>query len=235
MANSIMATDSSFTQSVIDTIKNDTLRVRTQQLFSDGMQLQRARRAIAYNLVAIHKECGVLCREFDGKDGEAKFDTYGEKILGLKRAQLRALLRVGEKFIKDGSFDSVLQLANGDDFTTTQLQAIAPIGVPTAKKLVADGEIAPTMTVKQIKEVVFAHDTKAQERKAKRGAKASTKANEDKPQETQAKRLFALEVMQSEDKSLHVLINGKDVTDTKDKEVKRIVTYIIKNSKYITN
>lgn len=234
MANSIMATDSSFTNATIGTIKNDTLRVRTQQLYNDGMALQRARRAIAFNLVSIHKEAAILCREFDGKDSEAKFDTYGEKILGLKRAQLRALVRVGEKFIKS-DYDSVLQLASGDDFTTTQLQAIAPIGVPVAKQLVADGELAPTMTVKEIKEVVFAHDKKAQERKAKRGSKAAKAAKGDKTkQETQVTKLFALEVVQHDDKSMHVLINGVDVTATKDKEVKRIVTYIIKNSKYIT-
>ncbi len=131
------------------TFKNSKLQRFTEQIFKQGLNIKKSFARIAVTLAQIEDS---KCYEMDGFESTA---DYAEKILGIKYVQTRALIRVGREFIDSKSLESVLPHDENKDYTTTQLQALLPLGtVSYAQELAEDEKINPYMTVKEIKEVV---------------------------------------------------------------------------------
>ena len=129
-------------------ITNIKLRKFTEQIFKQGLSIKKSFARIAVILVKID-EC--KCYE---QDGFESVQDYAEKVLGWKKANTYAMLRVGRDYIDGKTYESVLPHGE-NDYSTSQLQALLPLkSVETAQQLAEENTINPDMTVKEIKEVV---------------------------------------------------------------------------------
>ena len=223
MCNSIISTDSAIVN-VADNIANEELRAYTENLFTYGLDLRNAAKKIAATVAVIRDNAKTLCDEFEGDTPTKKFEKYGETILGIKRAQLNAFAKVGKELLTSEG-ESILHIpANSDDFTMSQLQALLPLPTDTTKQLAEDEIITPSMTVKEIKEVVKENDPK-------RDAKAKAKAKREKAKlekkaknnEVDGELVASINVYRLTSGEFIVALDGKDVTKT------NLGKYLIKN------
>ena len=164
--------------SITASIENPTLQAYTEDLMAYAYDLKINALRIASTLVCIvESDC---LQEFDNS-----IVTFGEKVLGLKKSQTYAWLKVGREFLTDHG-TSVLAKPEDTEYTMTQLQALLPLTVELAKQAAEDRLIDPSMTVKQLKEYVETHRPDAEkvaERKAKAEEKKLAKAEEEAEKE----------------------------------------------------
>ena len=235
MTNAIITTnnDTAIDISVIESIKNETLRSKTSEIAIQGLNARKAALHIAALVAEVKANKDEWCVEFDGKTATDKFVAYGAKYLGVKKAQLFAMANVGANLIADDK-RSIIAHDNDIDYTMTQLQKLVTLPTEVVKQLDANGEISPDMTAKEIADVAFKHDEKAQERKAKAKARKEAKEAKEATGSVKAEKLFDIALYRIEDGSLVLNLNGEDVTKTTDKDVRRIMAYIIKNAKHLT-
>lgn len=138
-----------------NTIQNTKLRNFTEQIYKQGLNIKKSFARVAAILVKIDES---KCYE---QDGFTSVQDYAEKVLGWKQANTYAMLKVGRDYIDGKTYESVLPHAEGNDYSTSQLQALLPLkSVDVAKELAENEEITPNMTVKQIKDVVKAYNHK---------------------------------------------------------------------------
>jgi hypothetical protein len=129
--------------------KSKKLQQITNQIFKQGMTIRKAYAKIAVQLCIIEES---KCYELDGFES---VHDYSKQILGIGKSQSYDLLRVGRDFVDRKSLESVLPHEENKDYSTSQLQALLPLkSVDTAKQLAEQNIINPTMTVKEIKQVV---------------------------------------------------------------------------------
>lgn len=91
-------------------------------------------------------------------DGFATVHDYTSVVLGVKRAQSYALLKVGREYVNTETYQSLLPHDEGNDYSVSQLQALLPLkSVDTAVELAREDIINPDMTVTEIKAAVKAY------------------------------------------------------------------------------
>lgn len=234
MSNSIIDVNESVVMYDSVNIENDNLRTMTNEILFYAANMRTQAKIIAARLVYIHDYCDELCAEFEGETDADKFITYGEQILGIKRAQLYAYVRVGQQLL-DENGKSVLFIPSGyNDYTMTQLQALLPLSVEKSQELAYDGVIKPDMTVKQIKEIVADNRPDADE---KRYAKEEKRREKERIEEEQARieheeyikkhgeLIASFSVSVKPDNTYIVIMNDDDITAS------RIGKYLISNVK----
>ena len=233
MANAIITNnnDTAIDLHMVDSIQNEELRSKTSEIAIQGLNARKAALHIAALVAEVKANKDVWCAEFDGTTSTDKFVSYGAKYLGVKKAQLFAMAKVGENLIAEDR-KSIIAHDNDIDYTITQLQRLVSLDAETVKALDKSGEIRPDMTAKEIANVAFKHDAKAQERKAKA---QESKAKEQAVEETgkqEAVKAFEI-VMYRVGNEAVLKLNGKDVTEIEDKDVKRVMAYLVKNAKHL--
>lgn len=227
------------------TVANEQLQKITDDIFDLGFNMRLVAKQIAAKVAYVRENAESLCNEFDAQTPAKRFEVWGTQILGLKRAQLNAFAKVGkELLLTDGtvnilpSVEAAVALSKSEisekefkslhddsqQFTMTQLQALVPLGREKVEQLVYDGQIKPTMTVQEIKDVVSENDPK---KKAKEAAKKKReKDKEEKAKERQkvhGKTLATIKINQLENESFVVTLDGEDITKT------NVGRYLIKN------
>lgn len=206
-------------------IENEELRVYTQNIVSYAFNMRANALRIAATMAIILDNKDELLGEFDGS-----FEMFGEKVLGLKRSQAFAYAQVGREFL-DKSGNPKLHQPTDARYTMTQLQAMLPLKFDGAQALAIEGEITPEMTVKEIKDVVKAHDPKAKEKNARSQKRAEKAAQREesrmKVDERMHGKIIATIVLRYKEETGEyiVKIDDKDVTKT------NLGRYIIKNCK----
>lgn len=233
MTNAIITNnnDTAIDLSMVNSIQNEELRSKTSEIAIQGLNARKAALHIAALVAEVKANKDLWCAEFDGTTSTDKFVSYGAKYLGVKKAQLFAMAKVGENLIADDK-KSIIAHENDIDYTITQLQKLVSLDTDTIKALDKSGEISPDMTAKEIANVAFKHDTKAQERKAKaQERKAKAQAIEETGKD-EAVKAFDI-VMYRVGNEAILKLNGKDVTEIEDKDVKRVMAYLVKNAKYL--
>ena len=131
------------------TITNKKLKSYTEQIFKQGLSIKKSFARIATILVKIEDS---KCYEADGFES---VQDYALQVLGWKAANTYAMLSVGRNYLDPRTYESVLPHEEGNDYSTSQLQALLPLkSVETAKQLAEHNEISPDMTVKELKKVV---------------------------------------------------------------------------------
>lgn len=237
MTNAIITSnnDTAIDLSMVNSIQNEELRSKTSEIAIQGLNARKAALHIAALVAEVKANKDVWCAEFDGNTSTDKFVAYGAKYLGVKKAQLFAMAKVGDNLIADDK-RSIIAHDNDIDYTITQLQKMVTISTEKVKELDASGEINPDMTAKEIADVVFKYDKKAQERKEKAKARKEKKEAEEATGKANAEKVFEIAMYMVETtagKKAILNLNGEDVTKCEDKDIKRIMAYIIKNHKYL--
>ena len=184
-------------------ITNKKLKSYTEQIFKQGLSIKKSFARIAVILCKID-EC--KCYE---QDGFESVQDYAEKVLGWKKANTYAMLRVGRDYIDGKTYESILP--HGEtDYSTSQLQALLPLkSVETAMKLAEEETISPDMTVKEIKEVV----------KVVTGKADNVEASEDDTQEETSEvveapvsnTLHTFQIMQDSNGAIFFMYDGTEV------------------------
>lgn len=129
--------------------KNKKLRDYTNQIYKAGGTIKKAYARIS---VILNKIDLSQCYQLDGFDN---VHDYSREVLGLNQSTSYALLAIGRSYIDAKTFESVLKHDDGNDFSTSQLQALLPLkSIEKAQELAENGDITPDMTVKEIKELV---------------------------------------------------------------------------------
>lgn len=136
-------------------ITNTKLRNFTEQIHKQGQNIQKSFAKVAAILTKIDDS---KCYE---QDGFESVHDYTNKVFGWKKANSYAMLKVGREYIDGKTLESVLPHETGNDYSTSQLQALLPLkSVDTVKELAEREEISPAMSVREIKEVVKAYKNK---------------------------------------------------------------------------
>lgn len=206
-------------------IENEELRVYTQNIVSYAFNMRANALRIAATMAIILEHKDELLAEFD-----SSFEKFGEKALGLKKSQSFSYAQVGREFLDQNGSPKLYQPTDAR-YTMTQLQALLPLKFDGAQALAIEGEINPEMTVKEIKDVVKAHDPKAKEKAAKSQKRAEKveqrEAARVKVDEQMHGKVIATIVLRfKEDTGEYIVkMNDKDVTKT------NLGRYIIKSCK----
>ena len=143
MSNEIMINNNNMV------ITNTKLRKYTEQIYKQGVNIKKSFARVAVILARIEDS---KCYE---QDGFESVHDYAFQIFGWKKANSYAMLKVGREYIDGKTYESILPHETGNDYSTSQLQALLPLkSVELAKRLAEKEEINPSMTVAQIKAVV---------------------------------------------------------------------------------
>lgn len=132
----------------IPTFQSSKLNSYTSQIFKQGLNIKKCYMRVCEILAKIDAS---KCYQADGFES---IHEYSEQVLGIKRAQSHHLLRVGRDYVDWKTHETVLAHPEGQDFTTSQVIYMLPLGVEMAKRMTEKGNITPDMTVAEIKEVV---------------------------------------------------------------------------------
>lgn len=206
-------------------IENAELRTYTQNILTYSYNMRANALRIAATMAIILENKDELLTEFDGS-----FEKFGRQVLGLKRSQSFSYAQVGREFL-DASGSAKLYQPENARYTMTQLQALLPLKFDGAQELAIEGEISPDMTVKEIKDVVKAHDPQANEKAAKSQKRTEKmlqrEASRAKVDEKMHGKVVATIVLRfKEDTGEYIVkMNDKDVTKT------NLGRYIIKSCK----
>ena len=128
-------------------IENKQLARYTEQLFKIGLNVRNSYLKVASIIYQIDEK-GLAIEQF------GNLTEYGEKVLGLKKAQTYALKSVGERFVNPKTKQSILHHTD-KDFSVSQLQALLPVKEDEVIYEWSEKEIVnPDMTVSEIKQIV---------------------------------------------------------------------------------
>lgn len=134
------------------------------------------------------------------QDGFANVHEWVTKTFGFKKSNSYELLKIGKEYTRAilneagtvKSYQSnLVELNAANDFTTSQVQAVLPLGHDKAAELVNAGEITPEMSVRDIKKVVKENKEEKENSKRTENAEAEnepeTAEAENGQEETEAK------------------------------------------------
>lgn len=201
-------------------IKDDRLRTYANEIAKVVANGRKARIQL----------CGIMA-EMESQDIYEQFGgfvPFCEERLGIKKSQAYDMVSVGRVFgIKRENNWSPSLTAKGGAWSQTQLMALLPMAgtgknkltetetLASCEELALLGTIAPTMTVKEIKDVVKENRPDAQ---AKADAKA--KREQDKAEKEQAEqevqaaikgtRIASIEIWQLTDGEIYVMFDGEE-------------------------
>lgn len=86
-------------------------------------------------------------------DGFENTIDYASKVLNIQKTTTYNLLKIGKEFIAENGERTVLT-DKSNDYGVSQLQALLPVGAERAKELHDEGIITPSMSVRQIKQII---------------------------------------------------------------------------------
>lgn len=157
------------------TYTNKTLNKATARIFKIGDTVRKCAFETAAIIAAVNET------ECYKDDGFKSVHEWAMKTFGFKKSTSYNLLKIGNEYteqVKSGARDvyrsNLLPADSDNDFTTTQIQLLFPVGHETALSLACTGEIYPEMTCKEISNVVKKY-TKDETEEAE---EAETKAEE---------------------------------------------------------
>ena len=138
---------------------NKQLAKATDSIYKIAMGIKRNLYEIAYIISTVDES---KCYE---EDGFESVHQWTEKSFGFKKTMSYSLLKIGKEYtrtIKDaktgritGYTSNLLPLAfDKEDFTTTQVEAMLPLGYEKAKEEVDAQNITPDMSAKEIKKYI---------------------------------------------------------------------------------
>jgi len=155
MANELIAVLESgiATQATFSQFTNDKLNRLTMRIHELTQATKRNLFEIAVSLSAIDAE------KLHETAGYKSIHEYAEKNFGYKKSMVYKLLDVARKYIEpteiDGHIVYVSKLAHADtDYSVSQLMEINRVEFDVAKSLDSVGAIMPSMTTKEIREIV---------------------------------------------------------------------------------
>lgn len=132
-------------------VKNPELLEHTTAILEHSNDVKMHMFAIAKHLMIIKDKS--LWIE-DGFDGIA---DYAQKVLGYKPVTTSNLISVARNYVKatdNGSYESIIKHDDGNDYTVNQLLEVKSLGEKTVVEMDKNGEIDPSMTVREIRSVV---------------------------------------------------------------------------------
>ena len=128
-------------------LTNKDLRNFTTKLRKCGDNIRKNYIKISHILVEVEK---TGCYEDDGFED---VQDYASKVLNIQKTTCYNLLKIGRDYITEDGDKTVLATEDGD-YGVSQLQALLPVGIEKATEWNEDGTINPTMSVRQIKNIV---------------------------------------------------------------------------------
>ena len=128
-------------------LENKDLRNFTTKLRKCGDNIRKNYIKISHLLVEVEK---TGCYE---DDGFTDVQDYASKVLNIQKTTCYNLLKIGRDYITEDGDKTVLATEDGD-YGVSQLQALLPVGIEKATEWSEDGTINPTMTVRQLKNIV---------------------------------------------------------------------------------
>ena len=151
-------------------IKNPSLMIATNRIFAIGDRIRRGSFEVAA-IVASVEQAKMYADDF--KSGA----EWARAVFGFNKSTFYNMCKVGSTFlsvhaedvkgVRVVNYHSALVKWGEEDYNTTQLVQLLPIGIEVAVELHEHAVIRPDMTVKEIKEAVTAYRQEAEEAKEK--------------------------------------------------------------------
>lgn len=138
---------------------NKELDKSTKAIFKIGNNIKANWFTIA------HIIAGVDATECYKDDGFNNVHEWVEKTFGIKKSNSYSLLTIGKEYLREITsasgkvvgYGSNLVIDGETDFSKTQIEKMLPAGHDLSVELVANGEITPKMSAKDISKVVKKH------------------------------------------------------------------------------
>ena len=148
--NELLTIKTDFTPS----FKNFELNIATDEIIGLATGIRTNFYGIAKVISRIENE------KLYAEDGFKNVIEYSEKTFGFKKTMSYSLLKIGTEYIND-ELESILPHDEGNDFSVTQIEKLLPLkDKEKAIELINDGKISPTMSCKEIENVVKSVNSK---------------------------------------------------------------------------
>lgn len=132
---------------IMNTFKSNALRESTRRIFTRMVNVEDNKKAICVDLAEIYNK-GTW------KDDFGDFGDYTMTMFNITKSTASRMRRVADKFITD-----ITSPLNAEMYTFNQLATLVTLD----NEIIANGNITPDMTIKQLRE--FVNSTKALEMK----------------------------------------------------------------------
>lgn len=139
---------------------NKELTKATNAIFKLGDAIKKNLYNVAYIMAKVEET------ECFKDDGFNNVHEWSVKTFGFKKSASYSLLKIGKEYTKEITTDNngkvrvigygsnLVDNETEEDFTTTQIECMLPLGHETAELLVDTEEITPAMSCKEIKKIV---------------------------------------------------------------------------------
>lgn len=141
-------------------VTDPELKEHTAEILKHANTAKAHMFAIAIHLLIIKD------KELYVKDGFDGIGDYALKVLGYKPVTTSNMISVARKYLtpsEDGEYKSILARENGEDYTLNQLLEVKVLGEQTVIDMDKAGEIAPSMSIRQLRKVVKEHKERGKE------------------------------------------------------------------------
>lgn len=145
---------------IMNTFKSNALKESTRRIFTRMINVEDNKKAICVDLAEIYNKS-------TWKDDFGDFGDYTMTMFNITKSTASRMRRVADKFITD--INSPL---NAEMYTFNQLVTLVTLD----NEVIANGNITPDMTIKQLRE--FVNSTKALEMKDTEEEEAEEKEEE---------------------------------------------------------
>lgn len=133
----------------IPTFSNRALNTATTKIINSGNKLRKNLFEIGVTLAKVDTD-----RSYED-DGFKSTVDYAMKTFGFKKSMAYSLMKAGREYIEPKKLETILIHEDGKDFSFKQLEQMYPLkDVELMNTLIAQGDISPDMSVRQIKSVV---------------------------------------------------------------------------------
>jgi hypothetical protein len=146
---------------IMNTFKSNALKESTRRIFTRMVNVEDNKKAICVDLAEIYNKS-------TWKDDFGDFGDYTMTMFNITKSTANRMRRVADKFITD--INSPL---NAEMYTFNQLAVLVTLD----NEVIANGNITPDMTIKQLRE--FVNSTKALEMKDTEEEEAEEKEEEE--------------------------------------------------------
>ena len=153
---------------IMNTFKSNALKESTRRIFTRMVNVEDNKKAICVDLAEIYNKS-------TWKDDFGDFGDYTMTMFNITKSTASRMRRVADKFITD--INSPL---NAEMYTFNQLATLVTLD----NEIIANGNITPDMTIKQLRE--FVNSTKALEMKDTEEAEEAEEAEEKEEETTTA-------------------------------------------------
>ena len=154
---------------IMNTFKSNALKESTRRIFTRMINVEDNKKAICVDLAEIYNKS-------TWKDDFGDFGDYTMTMFNITKSTASRMRRVADKFITD--INSPLNAAM---YSFNQLATLVTLD----NEVIANGNITPDMTIKQLRE--FVNSTKALEMKDTEEAKEAEEAEEKEEEAATAK------------------------------------------------